>query len=220
MLLNDDYGEPIKCQCPKGKIHHAQSPWYNPDVIYIIDFQQDLSPSELAAQQKIYNIYQNTIHNPPEHCGCGTAAEIAYMGHNTGCFEFQYIRERESYEILLAILKKRKKVTFTGCSSNQSKRSRLHSPKLNEETKEEEVPEIQKVPKTRKIQPNLSQEPTESLSVLADVALATSDTTQPDTQPNDPPKSPPDLVTESVEEAYHSCEQADEEMPPLEDIDA
>ena len=51
--------------------------------------QEDLSPSELAAQQKIYNIYQNTIHNTPEHCGCGTAAEIAYMGHNTGCFEFQ-----------------------------------------------------------------------------------------------------------------------------------
>ena len=25
MLLNDDYGEPIKCQCPKGKIHHECS---------------------------------------------------------------------------------------------------------------------------------------------------------------------------------------------------
>ena len=49
MLLNDDYGEPIKCQCPKGKIHHKQCPWYNPDVIYIIDIQEDLSPSELAA---------------------------------------------------------------------------------------------------------------------------------------------------------------------------
>ena len=63
-------------------------PWYNPDVIYITDFQEDLSPSELAAQEKIYNIYQNTIHNLPEHCGCETAAEIAYMGHNTGCVEF------------------------------------------------------------------------------------------------------------------------------------
>ena len=110
--------------CPKGKIHHEQCPWYSPDVIYIIDFQEDLSPSKLVAQQKIY-IYQNTIHNPPEHCGCGTAAEIAYMSHNTGCIEFQYIHERESYEVLLAILKKRKKVTFTECSTNQSKRPRL-----------------------------------------------------------------------------------------------
>ena len=97
MLVNDDYGEPIKCQCPKGKIHHVQCPWYNPDVIYIIDFQEDLSPSQLAAQQKIYTIYQNTIHNPPEHCGCGTAAEITYMSHNTGCFEFQYINMRGSH---------------------------------------------------------------------------------------------------------------------------
>ena len=112
MLLNNEYGEPIKCQCPKGKIHHKQCPWYNPDIIYIIDFQEDLSPSKLAAQQKIY-IYQNTIHNPPEHCGCGTAAEIAYMGHSTGCVEFQYIHERESYEVLLGVLKMRKKVTFS-----------------------------------------------------------------------------------------------------------
>ena len=36
------------------------------------------------------------------------------MGHNTGCVEFQYIHERESYEVFLAILKKRKKVTFSG----------------------------------------------------------------------------------------------------------
>ena len=89
ILLNDDYGQLIKCQCPEGKIHHVQCPWYHPDVIYIMDFQENLSSSELAAQLKIYNIYQNTIHNPPEHCGCGTAAEIAYMDHNTGCFEFQ-----------------------------------------------------------------------------------------------------------------------------------
>ena len=128
MLLNDDYGEPIKCQYLEGKIHHVQCPWYHPDVIYIIDFQEDLSFSELAAQQKIYNIYQNTIHNPPEHCGCGTAAEIAYMGHNTGCFEFQYIHERESYEVLLAILKKRKRVSFTGCPFTKNKRPRLQSP--------------------------------------------------------------------------------------------
>ena len=111
MLVKDDYGEPIKCHCPEGKIHHVQCPWYHPDVIYIIDFQEDLSAIELSAQQKIYNIYQNTIHNPPKHCGCDTAAEIAYMGHTTGCFKFKYIHERESYEVLLAILKKRQKMS-------------------------------------------------------------------------------------------------------------
>ena len=49
MLLHNDYGEPIICQCSKGKIHHVQCPWYNPDVIYSINFQEDFSPSELAA---------------------------------------------------------------------------------------------------------------------------------------------------------------------------
>ena len=91
---------------------------------------------------------------------------------------------------------------------------------MNEETKEateEDVSEIQKVPEAKKIQPNLPQEPTDSLSVLADVALPTSDTTQPNTQPNDPLKSPPDLVTESVDRADCPCEEAGEEMPPLED---
>ena len=146
------------------------------------------------------------------------------MGHSTGCVNFQYIHGRESYEVLLAILKKRKKVTFTGCSNNLSKRPRLHSPKVNEqinEATEEEVPEVENVPEAGNIQPNLSLEPTESLSMLADVALATSVTSQPDTQPNDPPKSPPDLVTESVDEADHPCEEeVDEEMPPLEYADA
>ena len=101
MLLNDDYGEPIKCHCPEGKIHNVQCPWYHPDVIYIIDSQEDLSSIELAAQQKIYIIYQNTTHNTPEHCGCGTVAEIAYMGHNMACFEFQYIHSSEEKEDIL-----------------------------------------------------------------------------------------------------------------------
>ena len=51
----------------------------------------------------------NSTHKPTEYCGCGTAAEIAYMGHHTGCNEFQYIHERESYEVLLAMLKKKKR---------------------------------------------------------------------------------------------------------------
>ena len=84
----------------------------------------------------------------------------------------------------------------------------------------EEIPVVQKTLRGKEVPSNLSQEPTEYLSVLADVALATSDTTQPDTQPNEPPKSPPDIVTKSVEEADHSYEEAEEEMPPLEDIDA
>ena len=41
------------------------------------------------------------------------------------------------------------------------------------------VTEVQKVPRAKEIQPNLSQATTDSLSVLADAALATSDATPP-----------------------------------------
>ena len=124
---------------------------------------------------------------------------------------FQYIHERESYEVLLAILKKRKKVTFSGCSNNQPKRPRLHSPKLNEEAKcvTEEAPEVQKVPQAKEIWLNLSQKPT---------AVVTPNDT--DTQPTDPPNSLPDIITEYGDVADFQDAGVEEEMPPLEDLDA
>ena len=156
MLVKDDYGEPIKCHCPEGKIHHVQCPWYHPDVIYIIDFQEDLSSIELAAQQKIYNIYKDTIHNPPENCGCGTAAEVAYMGHNTACFKFKYIHERESYVVLLAILQKTEKVT--GCPTNRKKKPSLQSSKHDAKARgdSEEIPVVQNVPRAKEVPFDLS----------------------------------------------------------------
>ena len=144
-------------------MHHSNCPWYNPDIIYILDTKGDLSTSEQAAQQKIYNMFQNTSNNPPENCGCGTAAEIAYMGHNTGCVEFLHIHERESYEVLLAILKKRKKVTFTDDAVVETKRPRLDSTVKTEDKDDakDEVPEVQKVPRAKEIQSNLSQTSTD-----------------------------------------------------------
>ena len=59
-------------------------------------------------------------------CGCGTAAEIAYLGHKSTCEEFQWIHERSSYEILLANLEKREKVTLFE-NIKQNKRPRLQS---------------------------------------------------------------------------------------------
>ena len=65
-------------------MYHSNYPWYNPDIIYILDTKGDLSTSEQGAQHKIYSMYQNTLNNPPENCGCGAAAAITYLGHNTG----------------------------------------------------------------------------------------------------------------------------------------
>ena len=58
-------------------------------------------------KEKIYDMYQNTQNGQQESCGCGTAAETAYLGHKSTCGEFQWIHERSSYEILLANLQKK-----------------------------------------------------------------------------------------------------------------
>ena len=43
-------------------------------------------------------------------CGCGTAAEITYLGHKSTCEEFQWIHERSSHEILLANFREEKRM--------------------------------------------------------------------------------------------------------------
>ena len=100
------------CGCPVRRLHKISCSWYDSDNIYMIDSQADLSISEKAAQQKIYKIYMETLNNLSEECGCGTQASISYMGHSTSCDEFKHIHERESHEVLLAILNKKKKLTF------------------------------------------------------------------------------------------------------------
>ena len=221
MLQNDEKGEPIECLCSRGTRHISKCPWYNPDIIYIPDNDHDLSTSEQAAQQMIYNMYQNTTHNQPEICGCDTAGAIAYMGHNTGCVEFQHIHGRESFEVLLDILKKRKKLTFADDADIETKRPRLDSTVGNEgkddnQDDKDAVSEVQKVPRAKDLKPTLSHIPTDSLSVLADAALATSADTQPSALQN----SLPDVIEDTVGRAYCPCEEEDdEEMPPLEDID-
>ena len=131
--------------------------------------------------------------------------------------EFQHIHERESYEVLLAILKKRKKVTFADDTDIETKRPRLDSTVETEEKDDtkDAVTEAQKVPRAKEIQPNLSQATTDSLSMLADAALVTSDATPPII-----PQIPfLILLKKTVGGADCPCEEDDEEMPPLEDTD-
>ena len=127
--MNYQNEEPMLCTCPRGRLHNEQCPWYHPEVINVPDIENTLSTSEQAAQGKIYDMYhQNSQHVQQESCGCGTAAEIAYMGHKSTCVEFQWIYERSSYEVLLAVLKKRKKVTLFENFQQQHKKPRLQSP--------------------------------------------------------------------------------------------
>ena len=73
-------GNPLNAYAQKLEFMTRKCAWYNPNYINIPDTRNDLSISEQAAQGKIYDMYQNTQNRQKEPCGCGTAAEIAYLG--------------------------------------------------------------------------------------------------------------------------------------------
>ena len=171
LLLTNDIGESIECTCPRARIHDKKCVWYNPNYINIPDTRNDLSKSEQAAQGKIYDMYhQNSQNVQQESCGCGTAAEIAYMGHKSTCVEFQWIYERSSYEMLLAVLKKRKKVTLFENIQQQHKRPRLQSPSglgINEDITKDTKTDVNMDNPSTTTTPTIA---TNSLTVLAEVA--------------------------------------------------
>ena len=211
VVMNYQNGEPMLCTCPRGRLHNQQCPWYHPEVINVPDIENTLSTSEQAAQGKIYDIYhQNTQNGQQEPCQCGTAAEIAYMGHKSTCVEFQWIYERSSYEMLLAVLKKRKKVTLFENFQQQHKRPRLQSPSglgTNENITETTKTDVNMDNPSTPTTPTTA---TNSLAVLAEVA-----------QSHSSQSSLPDLIGEQNGGnggADCPCEQ-EEEMPPLEDAD-
>ena len=213
VVMNYQNEEPMLCTCPRGRLHNQQCPWYHPEVINVPDIENNLSTSEQAAQGKIYDMYhQNSQHAQQESCGCGTAAEIAYMGHKSTCVEFQWIYERSSYEMLLAVLKKRKKVTLFENFQQQHKKPRLQSPSGHGTN--EDITNTTKMD-VNMDNPNTSTTPTtatNSLAVLAEVTQSQSHSSQ---------SSLPNLIGEQNGGnggADCPCEE-DEEMPPLEDAD-
>ena len=212
LLLTNDNGESIECTCPRARIHDKKCVWYNSNYINIPDTRNDLSKSEQAAQGKIYDMYQNTQNGQQESCGCGTAAEIAYLGHKSTCEEFQWIHERSSYEMLLANLQKRKKVTLFGNYQQQkNKRPRLQS--TSDSGNQEEITKNAKtdVNMDNPSTPTTPTTATNSLAVLAEVA-----------QSHLSQSSLPDLIGEQNggnDGADCPCDE-DEEMPPLEDADS
>ena len=209
LVMNYQNEEPMSCTCPRGRLHNQKCPWYHPEVINVPDIENTLSTSEQAAQGKIYDMYhQYTQNGQQESCGCGTAAEIAYMGHKSTCVEFPWIHERSSYEMLLAVLKKRKKVTLFENIQQQHKRPRLQSP--SSLGTDENITETTKtdVNMDNLSTPTTPITATNSLAVLAEVA-----------QSHSSQNSLPDLIGEQNGGADCLCED-DEEMPPLEGDDA
>ena len=127
------------------------------------------------------------------------------MGHKSTCVEFQWIYERSSYEMLLAVLKKGKKVTLFENFQQQHKRPRLQSTSgfgTNEDITKDSKPDV------NMDNPSIPTTSTNSLAILAEVA-----------QSHSSQSSIPDLIGEQNGGADCPCEE-DEEMPPLEDADS
>ena len=107
------------------------------------------------------------------------------MGHHTGCDDFQYIHERESYEVLLAMLKKKKRVSFPGCPFNKRKRPILQSPKYDAHTKDDHVEEEPEKPK-------ISENTLDLLKDAAETAF------NAEHQSPNPPINPPESFSDQI----------------------
>ena len=135
------------------------------------------------------------------------------MGHKSNCEEFQWMHERSSYEMLLAILKKRKK-TIPCENFQQHKRPRLQSPSddgTNEDSSDHDQAEVNMDNPSTSTTPTTATSP---LAVLAEVA-----------QSHSSQNSLPNVIGEQNGGnggTDCSCEEdeEDEEMPPLEDADS
>ena len=211
VVMNYQNEEPMLCTCPRGRLHNQQCPWFHPEVINVPDIENTLSTSEQAAQGKIYDMYHQNIQNgQQEPCGCGTAAEVAYMGHKSTCVEFQWIYERSSYEMLLAVLKEKKEGNSLKIFNNNTRDLDCNLLVVMALMKDITNTTKTDVNMDNPSTPTTPTTATNSLAVLAEVA-----------QSHSFQSSLPDLIGEQNGGnggADCPCEE-DEEMPPLEDAD-
>ena len=197
------------CGCQPRRLHKTSCSWYDSDNIYIVETHTDLSISEKAAQQKIYKIYMETLNNLPDECGCGTQASIAYMGHSTSCDDFKHIHERESHEVLLAILNKKRKLSFD--TEFDPKQQNCEVP-IDIDAIVADTDQVVPVPDARKATLELSNSSPQAMSMVS--KNVTSVTNLPNNPPN--PNSITDIPLMNEEKPGEKTE--DEEMPPLVDI--
>ena len=193
------------CGCQPRRLHKTSCSWYDDDNIYIIDSQADLSISEKAAQQKIYKIYMETLNNLPDECGCGTLASIFYMGHSTSCD----VHERESHEVLLAILNKKKKLSF---DAEFDPRHQNYEVQIDADAVVADTDQVVPIPDAKKAIPELNNSSPQVMLMVA--KNVTSVTNLPNNPPN--PSSITDIPLMNEEKPGEKPE--DEEMLPLVDI--
>ena len=198
------------CGCPMRRLHKTRS-WYDSDNIYMIDSQAYLSISEKAAQQKIYKIYMGTRNNFPEECGCGTQASISYMGYSTSCDEFKHIHERESHEVLLVILNKKKKLTF--CAETEFDPTKQnYDVQADADADIADVTQVVSIPCAKDATSELKNSSPQAILMLA------KNVTSIQKLPHNPPNPRSVINIPMVNEEKQGEKPEDEEMPPLVDI--
>ena len=177
----------------------------------MIDSQADLSISEKSAHQKLYKIYMETLNNLPDECGCGTQASISYMGHSTSCDEFRHIHERESHEVLLAILKKKKKLSF-GVETEFDPTKQNSDVQIDADADTADTDQVVPIPCAKDATSELNNSSPQAMSMLAKNVTSTQN------PPNDPPnpRSLADIAMMNEEKPGDKPE--DEEKLPLVDI--
>ena len=200
------------CGCQPRRLHKSSCSWYDSDNIFILDSHADLSISEKTAQQKIYKIYMETLNNLPDECGCGTQASVYYMGHSTSCDDFKHVHERESHEVLLAILNRKKKLSF---DAEFDPRHPNYESQVAVEAELADLADFEQVvpiPDTKETTPGQNNSSPQAISMVA--RNVTSVTKPPNNPPN--PSSITDIPVMSEEKPADKPE--DEEMPSLVDI--
>ena len=197
------------CGCLPRRVHKTNCSWYDDNNIFLLDTQADLSISEKVAQQKIYKVYMETQNNLPDECGCGTLASIFYMGHSTSCDDFKHVHERESHEVLLAILNKKKKLSF---DAEFDPRHQNYEMQVDADAVMVEADQVKPIPDARNVFSELNNSSPQAKSMI------TKNVTSVTNLPNNPPN--PSSITDIplMNEEKPGKKPEDEEMPPLVDI--
>ena len=199
------------CGCLIRRFHKTSCSWYDTDNISMIETRADLPISETSAQQKIFKIYMETLNNLPEECGCGTIASISYRGHSTSCSDFKHIHERESHEVLLAILNKKKKLSF-GDETDFNPTGANFDVEANADADIADTTQVVPIPCAKETTSEMYNSSPQALSMLA------KNVTSIQNPPNN--RSNPSFFTDNplVNEENHGEKPEDEKMLPLVDI--
>ena len=150
-----------------------------------------------------------TLNNLPDECGCGTQASVFYMGYSTSCDDFKHLHERESHEVLLAILNKKKKLSFDAVFDP---RHQNYEVQVAADADVADINQMIPIPEAKKATPELNNSSPQAMSMVA--KNVTSVTKPPNNPPN--PSSIKDIPV--MNEKKPGEKTKDEDMPPLVDI--